>query len=63
MDNISEFNKTKVVDRPHSSELFDRILGLIDEYHGELSVAEVLGVLRLIDDHVININCRGGYDE
>ena len=44
---IKTFNKDKVVQRPHAGELFERVLGLVHEYDGEIGTAEAIGVLEL----------------
>lgn len=50
MENLIELNKTKVFAR--EGELYNRIVEIIDDYAGELSLVAVLGVLDLAKDYV-----------
>ncbi len=53
-DNIKEFKKNKVMDYPVQDEAYQRIRKLIFEYAGEVSLAEMLGVLRIIEHDLIS---------
>jgi hypothetical protein len=50
MTNIVELQIDKQFKR--EQELYSRIISLIHEYDGELSVVSVLGILELSKDHV-----------
>jgi hypothetical protein len=49
-----------------NQELADKIFAVLDEYDGEMSLAETVGVLRLIEACLVKIHMElddGGYDE
>ena len=50
-----------------NQELADKIFEALDEYDGEISLAETVGVLRLIEACLIKMHMEliddGGYDE
>ena len=50
-----------------NQELADKIFEALDEYDGEISLAETIGVLRLIEATLIKLHMDlvdgGGYDE
>jgi len=50
-----------------NQELADKIFEALDEYDGEISLAETIGVLRLIEATLIKLHMdlvdEGGYDE
>jgi len=50
-----------------NQELADKIFEALDEYDGEISLAETIGVLRLIEACLIKMHMEliddGGYDE
>ena len=49
-----------------NQELADKIFDVLDEYDGEMSLAETIGVLRLVEAILIKIHVElddGGYDE
>lgn len=50
MSEIIELKKQKVFAR--EGELYSRVIELIDDYAGELSLVAVLGVLDLAKDYV-----------
>ena len=57
-----DFNKKFM----HNQELADKIFAVLDEYDGEISLAETIGVLRLIETILIKTHVElddGGYDE
>jgi len=55
-DNVKEFSKNKVRDYPIQSEIYQRLKNTICEYDGDLSLAAMLGILRLIEHDLINDN-------
>jgi hypothetical protein len=49
-----------------NQELADKIFDVLDEYDGEMSLAETIGVLRLVEAILIKIHVElddGDYDE
>ena len=50
-----------------NQELADKIFDVLDEYNGEISLAETIGVLRLIEACLVKMHVElvdeGGYDE
>jgi len=50
-----------------NQELADKIFSILDEYDGEISLAETIGVLRLIEACLVKMHMdladEGGYDE
>lgn len=49
-----------------NQELADKIFEVLDEYDGEISLAETVGVLRLIEACLVRMHMdmvEGGYDE
>lgn len=49
-----------------NQELADKIFEVLDEYDGEISLAETVGVLRLIESCLITMHMdilEDGYDE
>jgi len=50
---MAKFTKTKDVDFPINEELFERLLNLIHEYDGKISVAAVLGILDILKDDLL----------
>ena len=48
MGDVTEFTGEKVRDYPHMDELSTKINNAIDEYAGEISMAEVIGILEMI---------------
>lgn len=53
MTEIVSFPKEKVVSYPQEQELLNRMLGVIYEYAGDISLASVLGVLELTKDELM----------
>lgn len=53
MSNVKQFSKDKLVDYPQQQELLDRMVALIYEYDGDLSLAAALGLLDMAKDHLV----------
>jgi hypothetical protein len=51
-DNIESMNKERKY--PKEQEVLNRIMDVIDDYAGEVSLVSVLGVLRLIETSLIS---------
>lgn len=54
--NIKQFSKDKKVDYPQQQELLDRVLSLIYEYDGDISLAAALGLLDMAKDNLMANN-------
>ena len=52
--NVKQFTKEKEVEYPIPDEIYNRLREVIMDYNGEVSLSEVLGVLRIIEYELIS---------
>jgi hypothetical protein len=52
MTDIIDFGKKKLVSFPVEQELYERLIDLIYEYDGDVSLTSTVGVLDLVKDRI-----------
>lgn len=52
--NVSDFTGQKIVQYPVEKELFERLLSVVREYGGDMSLVAGLGVLELVKKDLID---------
>ena len=51
---VETFDHEKVSDYPEQQELYERVLALVYEYNGDMSVAASIGVVEIVKDTLMN---------
>lgn len=52
MSDIRKFGKKKLIDYPIEQEVYERLIALIYEYDGDLSLASTIGIIDLLKDKI-----------